>query len=83
MYQTRSEENGILYCGSIYSALEAAKKDKSIWKISFNAFNGERIRLVRLTHPDAEAQYFVLEQLADEVMKEMSEDDGWTDVPSY
>lgn len=46
MIQTRSEENGIRDFTSLAEAFSAAKKDPSIWKISFS-MNTERIRLVK------------------------------------
>ncbi len=49
--QTRSEEFGIRNFDTVQEALEAAKKDETIWKISFNV-SEERIRLVRRTLPD-------------------------------
>jgi hypothetical protein len=48
-FETRSEDNGLNEYQMLDEALEAAKKDKSIWKISFSALSGERIRLVRYT----------------------------------
>jgi hypothetical protein len=45
--QTRSESNGLRFFTSVYNAFEAAERDSSIWKISFNAQNGERVRLIR------------------------------------
>lgn len=47
MFQTRSECNGVRHEASLEAALEAAKADKTIWKISFGVPTGERIRLVR------------------------------------
>jgi len=46
-YQTRSESSGIKEFPSLALALNEIKKDKTIWKISFNAKNGERVRLIR------------------------------------
>lgn len=45
-YQTRSEENGCQYHQSFEEALNAAEKDKTIWKISFSS-GKSRIRLVK------------------------------------
>lgn len=45
-FQTRSEENGMGYFSSLASAMEAAEKDPTIWKISF-VVGKESIRLVR------------------------------------
>ena len=47
MFQTRSEENGIQTYITLIEALDMARRDNTIWKISFDAFNGERIRLVK------------------------------------
>lgn len=49
--QLRSETNGISFVASLRDALIAAKKDASVWKISFNMENGERCRLVRRDSP--------------------------------
>lgn len=46
-YQTRSEMNGINFHHSLRDAIEEAKKDLTIWKISWSQPNAERIRLVR------------------------------------
>lgn len=46
LFQTRSETKGISNETTLFRALEAAKKDRTIWKISFNAANGDRVRLV-------------------------------------
>lgn len=45
--QTRSEENGLFFHSSLNDAIDAAKMDKSIWKISFTLPTRERIRLMR------------------------------------
>ena len=45
--QTRSEMNGLKFYKSLSYAFRAAKHDPTIWKISFNAEDGSRIRLVR------------------------------------
>lgn len=47
LYQTRSEENGIENHTSVDKALKRGEEDGTIWKISFEAANGDRIRLVR------------------------------------
>jgi hypothetical protein len=46
-FQTRSEETGMMYHHSFVDAMNAAKKDPTIWKISFSIQTGERIRLVK------------------------------------
>ena len=45
-FQTRSEENGMGYFSTLASAMEAAEKDPTIWKISF-VVGKESVRLVR------------------------------------
>ena len=50
-YQLRSETTGLQYVHTITDALIKTKKDPSIWKISFNAENGDRIRLVKYDQP--------------------------------
>jgi len=45
--QTRSETGGLKFHQSISAALKHARRDQSVWKISFNAEDGTRIRLVR------------------------------------
>ncbi len=45
--QTRSEETGLASHDSLDAAFYAAKLDPTIWKISFNAEDGSRIRLVK------------------------------------
>lgn len=44
--QTRSEKSGLGYHENLRDALNASERDRTIWKISFDAF-GENIRLVR------------------------------------
>jgi hypothetical protein len=48
-FQTRSEWNGLKYFESLKLAMAEAKKDPSVWKISFNVVTEERVRLVRYT----------------------------------
>ena len=45
--QVRSEETGIWSFSTIREALDAAKDDLTIWKISFDIESGERVRLVK------------------------------------
>jgi len=45
--QTRSQTGEIKFYNSLTSALADAKEDKKVWKVSFNAEDGERIRLIR------------------------------------
>jgi len=60
MIQTRSERNGIKEFATFKEALDSAKNDLTIWKISFALSNGERIRLVRDS-----TESFRLEQMED------------------
>ena len=46
--QTRSEDTGLRLFPTFAEAIEHASKDKTVWKISFNLPNGERMRLVKL-----------------------------------
>lgn len=45
--QTRSERTGLKFFDTVELAKEAASKDQSIWKISYNDDKGQRVRLVR------------------------------------
>lgn len=45
--QTRSEENGLKFYSTLTDAFRASMLDSTIWKISFNAWDGTRVRLVR------------------------------------
>jgi hypothetical protein len=45
-FQARSEENGIRSFSTLASAMEAAEKDPTIWKISF-VVGKEIIRIIR------------------------------------
>ena len=47
--QTRSESTGIQNHLTLQDALDTARSDSSIWKISFEIFDGSRIRLVKTT----------------------------------
>lgn len=42
----RSEETGATFAETLEEAFEKAKEDKTIWKISFDSANGDRVRLV-------------------------------------
>lgn len=44
-FQTRSEVNGLRYWATFQAAMDHAKFDSTVWKISFNVGN-ERIILV-------------------------------------
>lgn len=45
--QTRSEETGLRHWESLEDAINYAKEDGTVWKISFGLSNGERVRLIR------------------------------------
>lgn len=47
MVQTRSESGGLEYFDTVQKALVYANEHEDVWKISFEAKTGERIRLVR------------------------------------
>jgi len=47
MIQTRSETTRILAHTSIELAFDAARRDNTIWKISFDAKDKSRVRLVK------------------------------------
>ncbi len=47
MVQTRSETTGILAHTTVELAFDAAERDDTIWKISFDAEDGSRIKLVK------------------------------------
>lgn len=42
--QVRSEETGLGYFNTMEEAFEAAEKDKTIWKVSFNLPSGKRMQ---------------------------------------
>jgi len=44
--QTRNEDGELQFFDTLSKAFEYAKKDRTVWKISFD-YAGERIRLVR------------------------------------
>lgn len=44
--QTRDEEGSLRYFATIEDALAYARKEPSVWKISFDSVTGERVRLV-------------------------------------
>jgi hypothetical protein len=46
-FQTRDSDGTIQFWSSFRQALEVAKENNEIWKISFPLPTGERIRLVR------------------------------------
>ena len=45
--QTRSQTGEIRFYNTLESALADAQTDVKVWKVSFNAEDGTRIRLVR------------------------------------
>lgn len=51
MYQTRSSsERDVQHFSALSEAFEEARRDRQVWKISFNAQDGTRIRLLRTEH---------------------------------
>jgi hypothetical protein len=61
--QTRTETNGLAYHLSFEKALDFAKRDPTIWKISFTLPTGERIRLVRQVGVHGPEEFdFILDQ---------------------
>lgn len=68
--QTRSEENGLVELTSLKDAFAKAKKDKTIWKISFSLDNGERVRPTR-QEDSVIGEVWIYESLIDEVVEEM------------
>jgi hypothetical protein len=79
-FQTRSEDNGLQFFSTFSAALQAAEKDRSIWKLSFTLPTGERIRLTRCDvtglsgEPDANWMYDpIICQLMDDTLAD--EDD--------
>jgi len=47
MIQTRDEEDGLLAHATVEHAFNAARRDDTIWKISFDAEDGSHVRLVK------------------------------------
>jgi hypothetical protein len=45
--QTRNENSELRYFPTVKAALQHAKKDTSVWKISFYSETNERIRMAR------------------------------------
>lgn len=45
--QTRDETGGLKFHSSLSAALKESRRNPSVWKISFNAEDGTRVRLVR------------------------------------
>lgn len=54
--QTRNQDGALRYFDSVREALECARKDKSIWKISFPR-EGEQIRLIRNSEDAFELEF--------------------------
>lgn len=46
-YQTRNEQGLIQWWPTFRNAVDASKIDVSIWKISFDDSDGDRVRLLR------------------------------------
>lgn len=59
--QTRSEETGIILHTTTEAALDHAKKDQTVWKISWTNGDGHRIRLVK------EGDKWVLRDIIEEI----------------
>lgn len=70
--QVRSEETGLQYFDSLDQALAYANKDKTVWKISFNDANGDRVRLVTRDNGFT----WIYESLMDEVRKDLADESG-------
>jgi len=72
--QVRSEETGLRYFRTVAQAFKYAEEDKTVWKVSFEAASGERVRLVRspprLRAP-GESDLWRYEDLMDAVRKTM------------
>jgi hypothetical protein len=47
LFQTRSEQTGIQTYKTFMDAMQATRDDKTIWKISFDLCDGDRIRLIK------------------------------------
>jgi len=45
--QTRNEAGALQFFDSLRLAFNHAEKDMSVWKVSFNAEDGSRVRLIR------------------------------------
>jgi hypothetical protein len=56
--QTRNEEGSLCFFPTLKEALDHAKKDKTVWKVSFS-LGEERVRLIRRD------EKWVLEQIPD------------------
>lgn len=65
--QTRSEENGLKFFRTLQEATDHAKKDLTVWKISFQSETGERVRLVKR---GGEFVYEPMEKAVQELKKE-------------
>lgn len=71
--QTRNEDGQICYWTSLEAAFKhAIDTDDTIWKISFNAANGDRVRLVRHLNVNGET-IWLYQDLLEAVGKEMSD----------
>ena len=62
--QIRSHDTGCETVETIREAFRMAKQDKSIWKISFDAETGERVRLVF----DELTEFWVYEDILESVL---------------
>jgi len=61
--QTRSEKNGLMEFPTVSDAMKAEESDPSIWKISFELPNGERVRLVKVRNLAGSIQAWIYEPL--------------------
>jgi hypothetical protein len=47
--QTRAHDGELKRYDSLVDAMKFAKANPQVWKVSFNAYDGTRVRLVRTT----------------------------------
>lgn len=77
-YQTRNHDGACLQWDTLEEAFAESKRDISVWKISFQAEGGERIRLVRRTVTTEEGhtgdiwsyEPIILSEMIDDFLKE-------------
>lgn len=50
--QLRTYDGGLSYYPTLVEALKAAEQNKEVFKLSFNAATGERVRLIRSDNGD-------------------------------
>ena len=68
--QTRNEAGELTYHISVPSAMRMAEIDRTIWKISWTQFSGERIRLAK---KDGDWVYEPLRFKVEDVLEEIKE----------